>query len=62
MVLHEKMSGYSGTRQAMQGFAEKCAEHGVRVISGVTVTGYDRENGRVKRVLTDRGDDRRRRR
>jgi glycine/D-amino acid oxidase-like deaminating enzyme len=55
VVLHEKMSGYSGTRQAMQGFAEKCAEHGVRVLSGVTVTGYDVHNGSVKRVLTDHG-------
>jgi glycine/D-amino acid oxidase-like deaminating enzyme len=55
VVLHEKVSGYSGTRQAMRGLAEKCEEHGVRVLSGVEVTGYDLAGDRVSRVLTDRG-------
>lgn len=52
---HEKPSGYAGTRQAVAGLAEKCAEHGVEILSGVEVTGYDMENGVVKRVLTNQG-------
>ncbi len=56
VVLHEKCSGYSGTRQAMQGLAEKCAEHGVRIFSGVEVTGYDMVNGKVAKVRTNLGD------
>ncbi len=56
VVLHEKMSGYSGTRQAMRGLAEKCEEHGVRIYSGVEVTGYDMTGDVVKKVRTNRGD------
>jgi glycine/D-amino acid oxidase-like deaminating enzyme len=56
VVLHEKCSGYSGTRQAVRGLAEKCAEYGVRVFSGVEVTGYDTTNGRVGKVRTNKGD------
>jgi methylglutamate dehydrogenase subunit A len=54
-VLHEKPSGYAGTRQAVGGLTEKCRQHGVRICTGVEVTGYDLEAGRVRRVLTDRG-------
>ena len=56
VVLHEKASGYSGTKQAMRGLAEKCAEHGVRIVSGVEVTGYDIAGGRVRKVHTNQGD------
>lgn len=56
VALHERVSGYAGTRQVIRGLAQKCADEGVRIISGVTVTGYDVENGRVRRVLTDKGD------
>ncbi len=55
LALHEKPSGYAGTRQAVNGLAAKCAQHGVRVLSGVEVTGYDVEGGRVKAVLTSQG-------
>jgi glycine/D-amino acid oxidase-like deaminating enzyme len=55
LALHERVSGYAGTRQAMTGLAGKCAQHGVRVLPGVEVTGYDIEGGRVRAVLTDRG-------
>jgi glycine/D-amino acid oxidase-like deaminating enzyme len=54
-VLHEKPSGYAGTRQAVWGLEQKCRQHGVQIISGVEVTGYDREGGRVRQVLTDKG-------
>ncbi len=56
VVLHEKVSGYAGTRQAVAGLAQKCADHGVRVISGVEVTGYDMTGSRVSRVRTTKGD------
>ena len=34
----------------------KCADHGVRIISGVAVTDYVVEGGRVTKVVTDRRD------
>ncbi len=56
VVLNEKLSGYSGTRQAMRGFAEKCTEWGVDIRSGVEVLGYDVSNGKVTKVRTNKGD------
>src|SRR6185312_13724793 len=56
VVLHEKVSGYAGTRQAIAGLAQKCRDHGVRILSGVEVLGYDRTNGQVTRVRTSAGD------
>ena len=56
VALHEKISGYAGTRQAIAGLAQKCADHGVRVLSGVEVLGYDLRNGRVAKLHTNRGD------
>jgi methylglutamate dehydrogenase subunit A len=59
IALHEKVSGYAGTRQAVRGLAQKCADHGVRIYSGIEVTGYDAPNGgggEVKGVHTNQGD------
>ncbi len=56
VVLHEKPSGYAGTLQAVRGLTQKCEQHGVRLVSGVEVTGYDLERGRVRKVLTDQGE------
>ncbi|MFQ5410406.1 MAG: NAD(P)/FAD-dependent oxidoreductase, partial [Anaerolineales bacterium] len=56
VAIHEKPSGYAGTRQAVAGLAQKCADHGVRVVSGVEVTGYNRAGGEVKGVHTNKGD------
>ena len=56
VVIHEKLSGYAGTRQAVAGFAEKCRRHKVRILSGIEVTGYDLSNGRVSKLHTNRGD------
>jgi glycine/D-amino acid oxidase-like deaminating enzyme len=56
VVLHEKVSGYAGTRQAVAGLAQKCRDHGARILSGVEVTGYDTKGGTVSRVRTNRGD------
>jgi glycine/D-amino acid oxidase-like deaminating enzyme len=56
VVLHEKVSGYAGTRQAIAGLAQKCHDHGVRILSGVEVVGYDTTTGRVSKVRTNHGD------
>ncbi len=55
VAIYEKVSGYAGTRQVMKGLAQKCADHGVRVLSGVEVTGYDVRGGQVKAVETNQG-------
>jgi glycine/D-amino acid oxidase-like deaminating enzyme len=55
LALHERVSGYAGTRQAVAGLARKCAEQGVRVLPGIEVTGYDVEGARVRAVLTSQG-------
>jgi methylglutamate dehydrogenase subunit A len=55
VVLHEKPSGYAGTRQAVWGLTSKCEQHGVRILPGVEVTGYEQEGARVRRVVTDQG-------
>ena len=56
VAIHEKVSGYAGTAQVMKGLVEKCLEHGVRLINGVEVTGYDVRAGEVHKVHTDQGD------
>jgi glycine/D-amino acid oxidase-like deaminating enzyme len=56
VVLHEKVSGYAGTRQAVAGLAQKCRDHGVRILSGVEVLGYEMTAGRVSKVRTNHGD------
>jgi len=56
-VLHEKRGGYANNRAAMQGLAGKAEAEGVRILSGVTVTGFapDGSGGAVAAVETDRG-------
>ena len=56
VAIHEKLSGYAGTMQVCNGLAEKCRQHGVRIVTGVEVTGYDVQGGVVRAVHTDRGD------
>ena len=56
VVLHERLSGYAGTQQAVTGLAEKCRAHGVRCHWGVEVTGYDVTDGRIAKVHTSAGD------
>ena len=55
VVLHEKVSGYAGTRQAIAGLAQKCRDHGVRIFSGVEVEGYDMQGDSVSSVRTNVG-------
>ncbi|MDX1612822.1 MAG: FAD-binding oxidoreductase [Candidatus Promineifilaceae bacterium] len=56
VVLHEKVSGYAGTRQVMAGLTAKCLQAGVRLLSGVEVLDYDVRAGEVHSVITDQGD------
>jgi len=41
--------------QAIAGLAQKCRDHGVRILSGIEVEGYDMTNGRVSRLRTNKG-------
>ena len=56
-VLHEKSGGYANNKKSLQGLAAKAKAEGVRIISGVTVTGFSRDNqGAIKSVETNVGD------
>jgi glycine/D-amino acid oxidase-like deaminating enzyme len=55
VVNYERVSGYAGTRQVMNGLAGKCADHGVRILTGIEVIGYDVRAGQVKSVVTNAG-------
>ncbi len=54
-VLHEKKGGYANNTKAMYGLAGKAEAQGVRILSGVTVTGLQLDGGAVSAVHTDRG-------
>ncbi|MBR41533.1 MAG: monomeric sarcosine oxidase [Acidiferrobacter sp.] len=56
-VLHEKPGGYSNNTRAMYGLAGKAESEGVRILTGVTVKGFERGNGSgaITAVVTDRG-------
>ncbi len=56
VAIHEKVSGYAGTRQVIIGLAQKCADHGVRIFSGVEATGYNRQGDTVTSVITNQGE------
>lgn len=55
VALHERVSGYAGTRQTVAGLVQKCHDHGVEIISGIEVTGYETHGGQVSRVNTNLG-------
>ncbi len=56
-VLHERKGGYANNTKAMYGLAGKAETEGVRILTGVTVTGFRRAggSGAVEAVETDRG-------
>ena len=56
-VLHEKKGGYANNTAAIYGLAGKAEAHGVRIMTGVTVTGFERgsNSDAVTGVVTDRG-------
>jgi glycine/D-amino acid oxidase-like deaminating enzyme len=56
-VLHEKKGGYANNTASIYGLAGKAEELGVRVATGVEVTGFERDSGSVaiRAVHTNRG-------
>ncbi len=55
-VLHEMPGGYANNTKAMYGLAAKAEAEGVRIMSGVTVTGFKHAtDGAITAVETDRG-------
>ncbi len=56
-VLHEKKGGYANNRKSLYGLAAKAENEGVRILSGVTVTGFRSGHGSesIVAVETDRG-------
>ncbi|MEQ9639137.1 MAG: FAD-binding oxidoreductase [Alphaproteobacteria bacterium] len=56
-VLHEKRGGYANNKASLAGLAGKARDAGVTILTGVTVTGFERDHGAdaVRAVLTDRG-------
>jgi len=56
-VLHEKKGGYANNTKAMYGLASKVEALGVRIITGVEVTGFtrDSETGSVTEIQTSMG-------
>jgi glycine/D-amino acid oxidase-like deaminating enzyme len=56
-VLHEKRGGYANNTVAIYGLATKAEAEGVRIITGVEVTGFARDaGGAIARVETSKGD------
>jgi glycine/D-amino acid oxidase-like deaminating enzyme len=55
-VLHELPGGYANNTKAMYGLASKAEAEGVRILTGITVTGFIRDNGNaISEVETDKG-------
>ncbi|MGF1608541.1 MAG: NAD(P)/FAD-dependent oxidoreductase [Kiloniellales bacterium] len=56
-VLHEKKGGYANNTASIYGLAKKAEDLGVRIVTGVTVTGfqYGHNSAAVTAVETDRG-------
>ncbi|MYB35135.1 MAG: FAD-binding oxidoreductase [Gammaproteobacteria bacterium] len=57
-VLHEKRGGYANNTRSLYGLAGKAEALGVRILSGVEVTGFKSANGSgaVNTVNTNKGD------
>ena len=56
-VLHEKKGGFANNTKSLYGLASKAEAQGVRILTGVTVTGFESDNasGTIKSVVTDKG-------
>lgn len=56
-VLHEKKGGYANNTKTLYGLANKVEAQGVRILTGVKVNGFRKDNaGAVTAVLTERGE------
>src|SRR6516162_3783635 len=55
-VLHEKKGGYANNTASIYGLARKAESEGVRILTGVKVTGFRKDGGgAVRTVITDKG-------
>lgn len=57
-ILHEKRGGYANNTKSIYGLASLAESEGVRIVTGLKVTGFEREgggSGAVRAALTDRG-------
>ncbi|MGH9577818.1 MAG: NAD(P)/FAD-dependent oxidoreductase, partial [Terriglobales bacterium] len=54
-MLHEKLGGMATPRQAIAGLRNKALAHGVRILNGVEVTGFDLGPAGVRAVETNHG-------
>jgi glycine/D-amino acid oxidase-like deaminating enzyme len=56
-VLHEKKGGYANNTKALYGLAGKAESQGVRIMTGITVTGFvsDNSSSAIREVITDKG-------
>ena len=56
-VLHEKRGGYANNLKSVYALAGKAEAEGVRIITGLKVTGFKKDaSGAVTSVVTERGD------
>ena len=55
-ILHEKMGGYANQMRSLYRLADKAEAEGVRILTGVTVTGFKTDNNTVTAVETAKGD------
>ena len=56
-VLHEKRGGFANNTRSLYGLAAKAEAEGVRILTEVTVTGFNADNGSrsIKEVITPKG-------
>ncbi|MCY3769659.1 MAG: FAD-binding oxidoreductase [Gammaproteobacteria bacterium] len=56
-VLHEKRGGFANNTKSLYGLAGKAEAEGVRILTGVAVTGFHSDDGsdNIKEVVTSRG-------
>jgi methylglutamate dehydrogenase subunit A len=54
-VLHERLGGFASPPKAIAGLRQKAINHGVRILSGVEVTGFDVGPSGVSHVETNQG-------
>ena len=56
-VLHEKKGGYANNTKSIYGLAKKAEDEGVRIMTGVEVTGFEHghNSDAVTAVVTDKG-------
>ncbi len=56
-VLHEKKGGFANNTKSLYGLASKVEAQGVRILTGVQVTGFESDDASsaIKAVITDKG-------